>query len=415
MIQLALAALIACAPTNTTSPPRSDPPADWWRGESGWCGQPLTAEHIEEAIRLGRGHILHNQLPNGAFAYEYDWRTQEYSPGDNEVRQAGTFWGLASAHREQPTPETLAALGRAAAFWHGQEVTAPDGRRWVQYDDSRRGPLGTLALVALGHIELLRAAPVPEAPLPDSLDRARLQASLDGYLLQIVATMREDGLFAGRMDLETGTPMGSPSPYSDGEALLALVKAARYLDRSDLWPVIERAAEQGYQLNVLRALEKHPDSDTTKGYYQWASMSWYEMLGSGRPGMEVYGDRLLDLAVWMIDTHRTLQRTRNTAYAYEGIVPAYAVAVERGDPRAAKLGCVVQLGLRKLASWQLGHPLALPYVARAPAEPRLLGGVQNKHNESLLRIDVVQHQTHAFLLARELWAPHQPGLTGRAP
>src|SRR5690606_16131403 len=111
-------------------------------------------------------------------------------------------------------------------------------------------------------------------------------------------------------------------------------------------------------LNVEAALKAHPDSDTTKGYYQWGSMSWYEILQSGRPGTQIWGDRLIDLAVWMIDTHETLKRTRNTAYAYEGIVPAYAVAKERADPRAAKLGCVVQMGLHKLSSWQIGHSLA---------------------------------------------------------
>ena len=36
-----------------------------------------------------------------------------------------------------------------------------------------------------------------------------------------------------------------------------------------------------------------------------------------------YGERLMELSDWMIDVHKTLRRTRNTAYAYEGIIHAY--------------------------------------------------------------------------------------------
>jgi hypothetical protein len=33
---------------------------------------------------------------------------------------------------------------------------------------------------------------------------------------------------------------------------------------------------------------------------------------------------VLRLADWMIDVHRTLIRNKNTGYAYEGIIHAYA-------------------------------------------------------------------------------------------
>lgn len=378
------------------------PPDAWWKGESGWCGEPLTAEHVDEAIRLGRDHMVANQLPAGNFVYEYDWRTERPSEDDNEVRQAGAFWGLALVHLEHPDDTSRAALQRALGFWHGLEVRHDDGRRWLRYPRARTGHLGTLSLVALAHIDLLRSR-------DPAFDHEALQEALNGYIAQIVSLREPSGLFSSRFDRISGTPDGLPSPYSDGEALLALGRAAHHLGRDDLWPLVEELAEAGHAQNVVKALQADPDSDTTKGYYQWASMSWYEIVEAGRQGAELWSERLMDLAVWMVDVHQTLLRSRNTAYAYEGIVPAFAVAHARQDPRADKFGCVIQLGLRNLTSWQIGHPLANPFVAEAPAEdPRARGGVQNRHDESLLRIDVVQHQTHAQLLARRLWVEPPP-------
>ena len=73
---------------------------------------------------------------------------------------------------------------------------------------------------------------------------------------------------------------------------------------------------------------------------------------------EKYGDYVIDLANWMIDVHKTLGRRRNTAYAYEGIIHAYELAVQRNDTQhIEKFGRVIEVGLKKLTSWQVGSPL----------------------------------------------------------
>ena len=106
-------------------------------------------------------------------------------------------------------------------------------------------------------------------------------------------------------------------------------------------------------------MRQHPDSNTTKGYYQWASMAFFELATTNWEATEKYGDYVLDLADWMIDVHKTLWRTRNTAYAYEGIIHAYKLAVQRGETkRAKKFACVIDIGLEKLTTWQVGSPTA---------------------------------------------------------
>ena len=370
---------------------------NWWKGETEACGPELTRADLDTSLELGRSFLLNNQRPAGNFEYQYDWLEQIYDPSDNQVRQAGATWGIALLYRDRPDPELLETLQRSLDFWKAQSKLSPSGTRYVTYPDARGGQLGTVALVALAHIEALRA----EDPAMPETRRAELREHLAGYLDFLLAARHPDGRFHDRFRLADGRGFGASSPYSDGESLLALVKAAKYLGRDDLKPVIDEVARAGIALNVDQALAEHPDSDTTKGYYQWASMSWAEMVTADWEDSAFYGDTVIRLADWMIDVHKTLRRTRNTAYAYEGIISAYVVAERRGDRfHIDKYRCVMNRGLRKLTTWQVGHPLANPYVQRATDDPKSRGGIQNHAREAPLRIDVTQHQMHAVILAR---------------
>ncbi len=125
------------------------------------------------------------------------------------------------------------------------------------------------------------------------------------------------------------------------------------------------------------------------------------------------GDLTLTLGWWMIHVHRTLERRRNTAYAYEGLIQAYRVAAERDDRAAIdELGDVIDAGLTKLTSWQVGGPLAYRnefLAAHATDDPLAVGGVMNHRREAPLRIDVTQHQMHAVILALENAYPPADG------
>ena len=94
-------------------------------------------------------------------------------------------------------------------------------------------------------------------------------------------------------------------------------------------------------------------------------MSYFELATTGWKDTEKYADIVIDLADWMIDVHCTLQRTRNTAYAYEGIIHAYEIAKQRGDlNHAEKFACVIDKGLRRLTSWQVGGPIQNSYLRK---------------------------------------------------
>ena len=66
-----------------------------------------------------------------------------------------------------------------------------------------------------------------------------------------------------------------------------------------------------------------------------------------------------------------------------------------------KFRCVIDQGLEKLTSWQVGGPLANDFIRKnlKTSNPRAVGGIQNSKDNSVLRVDVTQHQMHAVLLA----------------
>lgn len=363
-------------------------------GESVATAQPcdirLTRADVDAAIALGGRYLVSAQREDGSFVYEVDWMTGEESADDNVVRQAGATWGVALLHRETREPDHRAAVDRSLRKWD-TAVREIDGRRWLADGEFRSGKLGAVALIGLSLLERLA--------VPEGLDDpARMRASLDALCRFVEDARSPSGGFQKAFDTRTGNHSGAADPYSSGEALLLLARSGIELGEPDR---LERAlawAEEDYHEFVVRPLADEPDPDVTKGYYQWGSMTWFAFATAGH-APETWGRRLIEQALWMVDVHRTLSRKRNTGYAYEGIVPAWEWARRTGnEDTARKLACVVHQGLRKLCSWQLGHPLASSALRSAPEQ--FHGAVQNHARQSALRIDVTQHQLHALMYAR---------------
>ena len=363
---------------------------------------PLTRALLGHSLELGTQFLLNHQKPAGNFTYIYDWVKETYESGDNPVRQAGTMWGLAVIYGDSLDSEVGAAVEKAMDFFAGNSKLTDDGRRYVTYPGEETGRIGTVALCALAHIDYLRAARPQISEQKFQHYRQLLEEYLEFLISARIQTGSTAGLWHKSYSIAGGQPYGKPSPYFDGESLLALVKAAKYMGRADLQPIIIASADAGYRHNIENALQEDPDSSTAKGYYQWSSMIFFEIATSGWPDTEKYGAYVIALANWMIDVHKTLSKLRNTAYAYEGIIHAYQLAVQRNDiVHIQKFARVIEVGLKKLTSWQVGSPLMNRFIRSRPTDnPLAIGGVQNHYRESPLRIDVTQHQMHAVILAR---------------
>ena len=360
----------------------------------------MSGEVLDASHALGCEHLRRNQLEGGNFRYSFDYVTGESAPDDNQVRQAGALWGLSLCHRTrggagEEVRRGLRGFGEASS-------PGPQGQLHLHYKGNPVVSTGATALTALATIELLRAE-------PDAEDAGELRLLLDGWLAFLVAMQREDGSFSAGLDAQ-GVRRDKTSSYYDGEALLALTVAARHLEREALWPVVERSSAALVVRYTLDAWEVDEDSDRTKGFYQWGSMAFAESVEAGHDPDGSLRDGTLALAWWMIHTHRTLERSRNTGYAVEGMVRAWDLATLSGESAAAAvIADTVDKTLSKLTTWQVEGPLLASntwLLMHRTQDPTAIGGVLNQgRGDTTLRIDVTQHQMHAVALARRSLYP----------
>jgi hypothetical protein len=377
-----------------------------------WMKLEMDSEVLGQSFDLGSKFLVNWQLPEGNFRYMYDWTEGDWIEDDNQVRQAGSLWGVALCHRYRPTPETQAALDKGLRFWFDATIPGPDeGTLSLRYGDANEITSGTIALVGLSIVEYVQS----DSEISDEY-RAEMTEKLEGYLAMLQWMQLDNGHISRGYYHDRSKRRGSASPYYDGESLLCLCKAARQLGYTDLVPTIEKAARAMAETYTVESWDKDRDSNQTKGFYQWGSMSFLEYYQAQWKDYELFGEVTLALGYWMTHTHHTLKKGRNHAYAVEGLVSAYQIAVLRNDLAAqTDLLYVIDRSLHKLSQWQVHGPLAdsNPFLVKHTTEdPLAHGGVMNarkrsgadvkKDVSSQLRIDVTQHQMHAVTMALEL-------------
>ncbi|KQC08907.1 MAG: hypothetical protein APR62_03795 [Smithella sp. SDB] len=353
----------------------------------------LNKSILDQSIELASKYILVSQKDEGNFVYEYNLLTHKESVYDSQVRQAGALWGLALTHKEYPSSQTFLAMEKGLRFFKTHSLVKGNVR-FIVYPGEKSGSLGTVALVTLALIDFIPT-------VQDKKIKEIYKDDLDQYVNFLLLARKKDGQFYSSYNLETGQPFGNPSPYFDGEALLALVKAVKYSGYKQLKPIVLQSASRMHEVLVQQALKKDVDSPITKGFYQWGSMSFFEIYQARWENYRQFGQYVIDLAYWMIDVHETLKRPRNTAYAHEGLNCAWEIArLEKNEQAAQKIASVIDQGLYKLISWQKGSPLENEFL-KSVSDTKALGAVMNSKYDPVLRIDVTQHQVHAMLLARK--------------
>ncbi len=378
----------------------------------------MSPELLEESFDLGSAFLVQWQKDAGNFRYMYDWTEGTWVEDDNQVRQAGSLWGISTCYRYDPTEANRAALDKGLEFWFSNTVEGPrEDTLTVKYPGEDNVTSGTVALVALSIVEYL----MTPAPLDDAY-KAELEEKLDGYLRFLQWMQRDNGHIAKEYRHPTKTKTNRSSPYYDGESLLCLCKAARELGKDWLVPTIEEAAPAMARTYTIDSWAKDPDSNRTKGFYQWGSMSFVEYYIAQWKDYELFGDIAVSLGWWMTHAHHTLRKNRNHAYAVEGLISAWRIANMRGDVEAqTDLLYTLDRSLHKLGSWQINGPLAKnnSFLKKNPTDdPMAHGGVMNARRPSgadvkkdvshQLRIDVTQHQMHATTLAlEEVYVAHR--------
>jgi hypothetical protein len=236
----------------------------------------------------------------------------------------------------------------------------------------------------------------------DDTVRTGLQRDLADAVKFLVSLRLPGGRFYAKYRCADGRGAGTPTPYADGECLLALARAAKEEATAALRDIVLESAAVMYGEYVRSALRADPQSDDAKAFYQWGSMAFYELYTAGWPGTQPYAARTIVMARWMIDVAGLADKTGNNGYAFEGIAVAWELARLTNDKKNQKhIGGAIEKVFPKLMSWQIGSPwsgAAVPKSFLKNPAPR--GGVLSVPADPRLRIDTTQHQMHAAMLIR---------------
>jgi len=174
----------------------------------------LTREALDQSLDLGTKFMLNNQTLRGNFNYEYDWKKKIQSTGDNQVRQAGALWGLSLIFHDTPEKHIGDAIEKSLHFFHSNSVRTDDGLRYIVYPGTGKGSMGTVALMALAHIEYLRGA---ETLLSEE-KYASYKMRLNEYINFLLHGMNKTQLWHASYNYTSGRAFGRHSPYFDGES-----------------------------------------------------------------------------------------------------------------------------------------------------------------------------------------------------
>lgn len=363
----------------------------------------LTVEALEESLALGRQYLLNSQRSDGSIVYEVDAARGTQLGSRNIVREMGAVWGIALFHRHEPGPATAEAFIRSMRLQDTFAKQTRSGGRYLCEPASREGSTNTMAIYALALQDFLAA----DHPLDAKL-RAKYEKDLAATVKFLLSLRMASGRFYSGYACADGRGVGAAEAYSDGEALLVLARVFKDSADPAVRKLVLESAGAMYVEYVRTAIQLNPTNEHTKGFYQWGSMAFYHLYQTGWPGTAPYAARTIALARWMTDVHGVLTKSRNTGYAFEGLAVAWDLARLTGDDKNQRhIAGVIEAGMSKLLTWQVGSPLAgaaIPETFRVT--PRTKGGIVSEPEDPKLRVDTVQHQMHATLLVR--WLMFRP-------
>ena len=358
------------------------------------------------SIEAARAYMLNNQKPEGDFIYEYDTLRRQRADDNNQVRQAGALWALASLCRDRPTDMTHNATVRGLDFFFRNSKPVDAAYTAPIFPDTDEIKTGMVALVCLSLVDFCRAR---DAYKP-IVGRGLYDSWLTQYLNYLQHMELENGSWGRKFVVSRNEREGIHSPYYDGECLLAYCRAARYMDRKELIPRIESIAPKLAEHYTVEAWDQDLDSEETKGFFQWGCMAFAEYVEAGWKDADLIADAAMALAWWQIHEYRVQLRRGNTAYAVEGLLAAYRVARFRHNTADMdRLRNVAIEVLQRLIPWQIGGPLQEhnPFLRSRRVPALALGGVMSQSDSGIVRIDIVQHQLHAMLMAVDLIFPEK--------
>ena len=232
-----------------------------WSDDPGPCTI-VSADELDDTVVAGMGWLERALQDDGSFWYEYDRTADEFVPGYNHVRHAGTLMALSqvAADGGEMAETATELIDGGLGFVLDQLVTADDRTAFVEPGTPAK--LGSTALVVatLAHLRI--------ATGDDTHDD--LLRSMGRFMQSL---LRDDGgMWAEATGPDLEPRVGTTSTFYTGEAFWALALLANVLP-GEGWE--ESAEAVGYYIATARDEEEdiriRPHAD------QWAAYGFSEM------------------------------------------------------------------------------------------------------------------------------------------
>lgn len=341
----------------------------------------LTHEEMRSVIVDGTNWLLTAQEDNGHFAYEYVPYEGKYLNDDNIVRQGGALFSLGEVYRRQVKKDASIEKGIVSAtkFFEGMSIEGKEGgttfRCVANTEESSTCKLGSTALVLTGILGYVEGKPAAEQ---------KYKKLINDYTDYILTSQKREGGF--RHEYRTSKGFGDEeSPFSNGEALLALVRAYQIEPSAELKSAIDKS------FNYLKFKEYD------NSLYLWIMAALKDMQKLWPTDEYVTYTR--DFTLWRM-ARKPYEFTRNVCAYAEGVASAYSVlATKPLSGELARLHAELDIQNAHHKTLQI-KPNDMYRVIETKDGHRVLslkdaklasGGFLTGHNAVTQRIDFTQH------------------------
>jgi hypothetical protein len=343
---------------------------------------------LRASIQDGTSWLLGTQEQNGHFAYEYAPYEDEYLGGDNIVRQAGALFALGEVylHTKSPGAELGEGIKKAIGYFESLTIPGKEGKlsfscigTTIKGNDCK---LGATALALVGMLDYVEKTP-RAASFYTSL--------IEEYTAFILAAQKENGGFRDLYRTESGF-VNRESPYSNGEAMLALVRMYKHSPQTEVKSALDSA------FDYLKTTEH------VNPLYLWIMAALKDMQVLW-PNPE-YISYAREFTQWRIKTGSYPKQQNNYCPYVEGLVSAYSVlkaAPEPGELEALRAHIDPWHGYHRTLQVDGGEIYRVIFEGGVPslgtlANPPLAhGGFLTSHTVATQRIDFTQHCISASL------------------
>ena len=263
---------------------------------------------VRASIQDGVQWLMNAQEKNGHFTYEFLPYEDAYKPGDNIVRQAGALFILSEVARRSSAEnkKTADTIEIAIAYFEGlSPLHTYDGDTVAcvqKTAETQTCMLGATALALTGILGYVEANPSKAAGY---------KQTIEAYKTFILKSRKEEGGFRDEYRLGTGF-REKESPFSNGEALLALVRYQHFNGYSEVQTTVDTS------FTYLKSLPY----DTSLYLWMMAALKDMQVLSP----KDEYVQYAKAFTQWRMNLLVSSRSTlRNYCASTEGLVSAYSL------------------------------------------------------------------------------------------